>query len=60
MAAQPPPPKLEVKVGEPLPGDDWYVISGRQIIAIRDGKMVMLTGTEAERARWVINKKVKP
>lgn len=46
---------FDVKAAEPLPGDDFYLVSGTSICAWRDGKAVPLEGTELERVRrWVV------
>lgn len=46
-----------ISTAEPLPGDDFYLVSGDSIAVMRDGKVVNLEGTELERARrWVVDR----
>lgn len=48
-----------VAAAEPLPGDDFYLVSGNAVTAMRNGKAVVLAGTELKRARrWVTDRAV--
>lgn len=50
-----------IAAAEPLPGDDFYLVSGDAVTAMRDGKPVVLAGTDLERARrWVTDRAREP
>jgi len=53
LPESPPPPELVAN--DRLDPNEWYMVSGSQILTFRDGQVVELLGAEKERVRrWLL------